>query len=143
MRKSVSLLIGVAALSFPCKVKADAMCQRVPECEELGYKMSASECEAKGAVDVLKCPFNDAKAYCPEDCRTFPLSSCDDSIGECQQCALYGTWRYKSCYAGYKNNDGVCVPAECNETNFPYSAATEEDALADNLRGEPVVCPRG
>ena len=86
-------------------------CVKVPTCSELGYTTAVGGCPAE--IKSLKCPFDNNYVYCPEDCREYKLTSCDDSKGSCVQCGKGDNWKYDSCKQGWYLSGYDCVENEC------------------------------
>ena len=74
------LFLSSAAVLLVTAAEASAQsCTEAPDCAELGYTKSVSDCSGK---TILYCPFDSTKAYCNDE------TSCDslgftDTISEC------------------------------------------------------------
>ena len=119
------LLIGISFLM--AQDANSASCKIIPTCSDLGYLTTPDQC---GDIPHLKCPFDQEKAYCLENCDSYPLDSCDEEIGTCKQCAVGGKWKYIRCNdESWTLSGGRCIPQSCPEGNgFRYDEKPDENA---------------
>ena len=131
MNRKIFLMLGGSVLFMSSQAVANWQCWQIPECSSLGYTKTAGECEELiGTVQYLRCPFDNNKVYCPEDCSTYPLDKeCDKNIGGggsfeeyCTQCAIERKWKYKKCAEGYWLKNGNCIPGNCSDSEFPFTS---------------------
>lgn len=105
-RMRIGASLFVITFSFSIKANAET-CAKVPTCEELGY--TGTSCSSGTAT--LKCPFDQSKVFCAQDCKGFDLDNCPAGAS-CEQC-----WnkKYKKlgCADGYINNNGSCEINSC------------------------------
>ncbi len=130
MNRKIYLMLGGSILFMSSQAVANWQCWQIPECGSLGYTKTAGECEElTGTVQYLRCPFDNNKVYCPEDCSTYPLDQrCDERIGGggsfdeyCTQCAIERRWKYIKCAEGYLLQNGKCIPGNCSDSEFPFT----------------------
>lgn len=130
MNRKIFLMLGGSVLFMSSQAVANWQCWQIPKCGDLGYTKTAGECEElTGTVQYLRCPFDNNKVYCPEDCSTYPLDQeCNKDIGGggsfeeyCTQCAIEKKWKYKKCAEGYWLQDGKCLPGNCSDSEFPFT----------------------
>lgn len=93
------------------------VCEMTPTCTDLGYKQKSSDCAGQR---MLKCPLDQTQVFClGEACSAdYSLSSCDSSIGTCEECG--GKYKYTACNEGYNLRNGKCTMRTCPLAR-PYS----------------------
>ncbi|MBQ8465949.1 MAG: hypothetical protein IJ545_08080 [Alphaproteobacteria bacterium] len=134
MRTTITnrMMIGASLLvmtfSFTINVKAQS-CTKVPTCEELGY--TGTSCSS--GVATLKCPFDQSKVFCAEDCSSYTLDSCP-SHALCEQCSN-GKYKRTGCEDGYISENQVITSSSSSPTS------SSNVVLVNNLNFESFLTP--
>ena len=125
--KKYLLLAGVGFCCVSGAALAAVDCATPPSCAEMGYTMTADDCDGK---DTLKCPFNLSEVFCND-----PLTATEKCIAEgyglnraCFSGQTKHTCPYHSSYfkcTGDATNVEPIQPVEktCSEINGGYFAA--------------------
>ena len=123
---------SMIALTFSLNIStANATCSPMPTCESMGYTQTS----CPSGVASLKCPFDESKMICIQDCTDYPLSSCNSNYGKCKQC-INGKWKYQSCYTGYYRNGDQCSIDYCWGYSFDSEEIPHCLVPEDCVRGE-------
>ena len=131
------LLIPLTALAvsvcLPFTAGATANCDDVPDCAEIGFPYTASQC---GNHEMLKCPFDDDHYFC--SLSNAPTTNCDTSLGLYDTCPTGAL-----CPDGIKSNGcymaSRCFKAQGYLDEQPTGKTCDTDDYINYL-GESKTC---
>ncbi len=151
--KRYLLLAGVGFCCVSGAALAAIDCATPPSCDELGYAYEEIDCDGQ---TTLKCPFDDAKVYCPnpespaEKCLAdgYYSTPCLSGVDKtCPYDEAYHTCKVTTCSDMHGFTDLLNCDCSIGYVEVPlvencYRCATEMDCPIENGIRQCRACPK-